>query len=127
MANLLLDKGTVYLTWAGTIWEAAEVRRRDWADVPVGAFAWLLDSGEGVDFGSRTLWGGYVLGNKLTARGRGEMFFRPTPARPGDDAEFTFQGDGIARVYVPLRKVASVAVLDLPDPAPKRKGGPRRG
>ena len=126
MANLLLDKGTVYLTWAGTIWEAAEVRRRDWADVPAGAFTWLLDSGEGVDFGSRTLWGGYVLGNRLTARARGEMSFRPTPGRPGDDAEFTFQGEGIARVYVPLRRVGPVAVLDLPAAPPVQKGGPRR-
>ena len=127
MANLLLDKGTVYLTWAGMIWEAAPVRRRDWSDVDAGTFAWLLDTGEGVDFGSRTIWGGYVLGNELTARGRGEMSFRPTPARPSDDAEFTFQGDEIARVYVPLRKVGPVAVLDLPGPPPKRKGGPSRG
>ena len=123
MANLLLDKGTVYLTWAGTIWEAAEVRRRDWADVPAGAFAWLLDSGEGLEYDCRTLWGGYVLGNKLTARGRGEMSFRPTPARPGDDAEFTFQGDGITRVYVPLRKVGPVAVVELPTAPPVSKGG----
>ena len=57
MGNLLLDKGTVYLTWAGTIWEAAEVRRRDWADVPAGAFAWLLDSGEGLEYDCRTLLG----------------------------------------------------------------------
>ena len=126
MANLLLDKGTVYLTWAGTIWEAAEVPRRDWADVPVGAFAWLLDAGEGVEFGSRTLWGGYVLGNKLSARGRGELYFRPTPPRPGDDAEFTFHGDGIACVYVPLRKVGPVAVVELPTAPPVSKGG-RKG
>ena len=126
MANLLLDKGTVYLTWAGTIWEAAEVRRRDWPDVPAGAFAWLLDSGEGLEYDCRTLWGGYVLANNLSAR-RGSLTFRPTPGRPNDDEVFTFEGDGIARVYVPLRKVGPVAALDLPGAAPKQKGAPRRG
>ena len=127
MGNLLLDKGTVYLTWAGTIWEAAEVRRRDWSDVPAGAFAWFLDSGEGLEHDCRTLWGGYVLENNLGTRRGGSLTFRPTPGRPNDDEVFTFEDSEIARAYVPLRKVGPVAVLDLPAPAAKQKGGPRRG
>ena len=132
MGNLLLDKGTVYLTWAGTVWEAAQVARRDWADVATGQFVFILDTGEGLDYGSRTLWGGYAIGNELTERGRGRLTFRPTPGRPADDELFTFQGESIRRLFVPLRKVGDVAALDLPvrpwaAPVSKPKGEPRRG
>ena len=132
MGNLLLDKDTVYLTWAGTVWRAAEVRRRDWSDVATGQFVFILDTGEGLEYGSRTLWGGYATRNELTERGRGCLTFRPTPGRPGDDELFTFQGESIRRLFMPLRKVNNVAVLDLPvrsgaAPVSKPKGGPRRG
>ncbi|WP_046245552.1 hypothetical protein [Hymenobacter terrenus] len=127
MGNLLLDKGAVFLTWAGTLWEVAPVRRRDWSDVASGQFVFLLDSGEGLDYGSRTLWAGYVTGNQLRGRGRGRLQFRPTPARPGDDELFEFEGESIRRLLVPVRKIGPAAVLHLPAPAPIRKGGPRRG
>lgn len=127
MGNLLLDSGTVFLSWAGCIWEAAPMRRRDWPTLAVGTFAWLLDTGEGLDYVPRILWGGYVLGNELTARGRGWLTLRPTPHNPADDEIMTLHGESLGRVYVPLRKVGPLALLDLPAPSATCKKGKGRG
>ena len=79
----------------------ARIKARDWSAVPVGAFLIILGNGDGVDFGSRIFWPGYVEANTLHQR-LGNIQFRPATPRPGDDAVFTFGRDEIKELYWPL-------------------------
>ena len=99
--ELLLDQGTAHFILGEYRYTVARIKARDWSAVPVGAFLIILGSGEGVDFGSRIFWPGYVEANTLHQR-LGNIQFRPATPRPGDDAVFTFGRDEIKELYWPL-------------------------